>query len=318
MQTYLKTRPAWIQLFLFLGMAFGLFIAISYIGATVLSSITGISLLEFGQPQTWDRATPGLITFIRGMQLVQFLGLFFIPSLLFAYFSDPQPAQYLQLRRPWKAYYWVLGIGLMLLALPMVEYTGQLNRQVNFGGDTQQMMQSLEESAMRQVQFMLSRRTSLELALNILFIAVLAGVGEELFFRGVLQRIFIRATRSPWAGIVLAALLFSTFHFQFFGFVPRFLMGVLLGAIAWFSGSLWVAILAHTVYNGLLVFLAYRQPEMLERPDATVFDPATLAIAGLVSLLLVGGVMWLVIRRSRTYYADVFRDDHPPHEDLSI
>ncbi|MDQ3683535.1 MAG: CPBP family intramembrane metalloprotease, partial [Bacteroidota bacterium] len=234
MQTYLKTRPAWVQLLLFLGMSFGILIAISLIGSIILSKITGISLREMGSINDWDTSDPNMLFMLRSMMLLQFLGLFLIPSLLFAYFSDPHPLRYLGLKKPSKTIYWVLGIAAMLIAIPLVEYTGILNKQFPFSTGTQKWMQGMEEGASKAIEFMLAKNSVTDLILNLIMIAVFAGVGEELFFRGVLQRLFIKVFKNPWAGIIAAAFFFSFFHFQFFGFIPRILLGLLLGALYWY------------------------------------------------------------------------------------
>src|SRR5215213_9519330 len=109
MQSYLKTRPVWMQLLLFIGMAMGVFMIFSLIGMAILSSITGISIFEVSNISKWS-TNPKMLTYVRGMLLLQFLGLFVIPSLLFGYFSDPKPLQYLGFKKPVKPTYWVLGI----------------------------------------------------------------------------------------------------------------------------------------------------------------------------------------------------------------
>src|SRR5207248_7937312 len=158
------------------------------------------------------------------------------------------PLQYIGLKPPNKYLFLILAIAIMIIAIPLVEYTGILNQQMTFGGTTQKWMKSMEEDAAKQIQFMLHKHTPSELILNLIFISLFAGIGEELFFRGILQRLFIRAFKNPWAGIIVTALIFSGFHLQFFGFVPRFLLGILLGLIYWYSGSLWAAIAAHFTY----------------------------------------------------------------------
>jgi membrane protease YdiL (CAAX protease family) len=310
MQTYLKTRPVWIQLLLFIGMAFGIFTVLSLIGVSILSKTTGISVFDMSNTANWNSHNPGMIVFVRGMLLVQFLGLFVIPSLLFAYFSDPQPMHYMGFKPPVKPIYWVLAVIVMFLAIPLVEYTGILNRQVHFGKGLQSMMQSMEDEAAKQIKFMLSGTNIGNLILNIIFIALFAGVGEELFFRGVLQRLLIRATKNPWTGIIIAAFLFSFFHFQFFGFVPRFLLGILLGAIYWYSGSIWPAMLAHFAYDGFFIVLAYFRPQIMDDTNATLFDTTSaMALSALVSAVVVVALVWLMKRNSTITYADTYKND---------
>ncbi|HEY3402795.1 MAG TPA: CPBP family intramembrane glutamic endopeptidase [Ohtaekwangia sp.] len=88
-------------------------------------------------------------------------------------------------------------------------------------------------------------------------IAILPGIGEEIVFRGIIQRELIRGTNNIHLSIWLAAAIFSGFHFQFYGFVPRMLLGALFGYLYYWSGSLWLAMLAHFVNNGLMVLAMY-------------------------------------------------------------
>jgi membrane protease YdiL (CAAX protease family) len=320
MQTYLKTRPAWIQLLLFLGMAFGLFTIAIYAGSMILSNITGISFFELRDAGNWDLTNPKMLTYMRGLILIQFLFLFTIPSLLFSYFSDPIPMQYLGLKAPSSAVYWILGLLLILAAYPFVEYIGYLNQKISLGETTNRWMKSMEEEAARQIRFMLQERTPAELVKNLVFIALFAGVGEELFFRGILQRIFIRITQNPWMGIILTAAIFSGIHFQFYGFFPRFLLGILLGVIYWYSGSLWVAILAHFLYDAAVILVVYFNPHLLQNTEATIIQGQglQLLIGALVSLAVTVLLLWQMRKRSVTDYNEIYREDFTKPDGLSF
>lgn len=96
-----------------------------------------------------------------------------------------------------------------------------------------------------------------QLLLAIFVIAVLPGIGEELVFRGLLQKEFIKAGTNVHVSIWLAAILFSTMHMQFFGFVPRMFLGALFGYLYYWSGSLSLAMLAHFVNNGVSIVALY-------------------------------------------------------------
>ncbi|RYZ59564.1 MAG: CPBP family intramembrane metalloprotease [Chitinophagaceae bacterium] len=320
MQTYLKTRPAWIQLLLFLGLAFGLFTIAVMIGSALLSKMTGISMFAIQDSKSFEQTNPGLMTYMRGMILLQFLFLFTIPSLLFAYFSDPKPGEYLGLKAPHHSLYWILGLLLIIVAYPFVEYIGYLNHKIPVGESTERWMKSMEEEAGRQIRFMLRDRSVGELIKNLVFIALFAGVGEELFFRGVIQRIFIRMTQNPWVGIVLTAAIFSGMHFQFYGFFPRFLLGILLGAIYWYSGSMWTAILAHFLYDAVIILVVYFNPQLLANPEATIIQGQTVQLlaGAAVSLLLTIVVMRYMKKRSRTSYQEVYRDDFSKPDQFSF
>ena len=89
--------------------------------------------------------------------------------------------------------------------------------------------------------------------MNILIIAIMAGIGEELMFRGVIQKILIGWTKDIHLGILYTAIIFSTIHFQFYGFVPRMILGMVLGYLYIWSKSLWVPVIAHAINNALTV-----------------------------------------------------------------
>jgi uncharacterized protein len=319
MQTYLKSKPVWVQLLLFLGMAFGLFLIVSLVGATLLSKATGISVLQLQDVNEWDPKNPNMIIFIRGLLVMQFISLFLLPSLLFGYFSDPQPMRYLGLKAPDKWMYWLLAILALMVSIPFVDYMGFLNQKMVFGG-AQKWVKSMEDEASKQIQFMLSKHTPKELIVNLVFIALFAGIGEELFFRGVLQRLMIKLTKNPWTGIIITAALFSGFHFQFFGFIPRFLLGILLGAVYWYSGSLFTAMLAHFAYDGLMIVLIYFNPSMAESTDATLLHQTNLQLlfSATLSLLLTLLIIWQMKKRSSASFVEVYKGDNETPDEFTF
>lgn len=305
------------QFFLFLGMAAGSFFIGGGIGGLVLSNLTGANLMQFQNANNFNAPNPAMLTFIRGMILIQFLFLFALPSVVFAYLSDKKPFRYLGLKAPSNGIYWLWGILVIVLAYPFVEYLGYVNQKLPVSTETQSWMKGLEEEAARQIGFMLRERTPWELVKNLFFVSVLAGVGEELFFRGVLQRMFVRATRSPWMGIVLAATIFSAFHFQFYGFFPRLFLGVLLGAVYWFSGSLWAAMLAHFLYDASVIVYLYFHPEQLQSPDAALIkgQEIQLLIGAMISLALTFVILYQMQRKSVSSYEAVYNEDFPKQTD---
>lgn len=317
MQTYLKTKPVWTQFFLFMGMAMASFVIASTAGIFILSKMTGLGLEVLRDSKSWNLSDPRMLTYLRGMILIQFLFLFTLPSLLFAYFSDRQPAQYLGLKPPSNAVYWAWGVVLMAVSFPFVEYLGYINQKIPVSQSTQTWMKGLEEEAARQIGFLLKGRTPWDLVKNLVFVALFAGVGEELLFRGVLQRMLIRATRSPWTGIILAAALFSAFHFQFYGFLPRLFLGVLLGAIYWYSGSLWVSILVHFLYDGFIITYLYFDPQPLQNPEESLIkaNGIGLLIGAMVSLALAFVILHQMQKKSVADFDAVYADEFPKQTD---
>jgi len=92
---------------------------------------------------------------------------------------------------------------------------------------------------------------------NIFMIAIVAAIGEELIFRGVIQKIFARWTGNIHLAIIITGFLFSLIHLQFYGFFPRWLLGVMFGYLMVWSGTLWLPIFAHFVNNAVAVLVSY-------------------------------------------------------------
>ena len=306
---YFKKVHPFLQLIIFSGMAIGCFMIVGFIGMFIIASMTGIDIQTLSDPDKWDYTDPSMLTFVRGMLIVQFLAMFIIPVFIFARLCDSKPAEYLGLRST-KSIYFVLGTIVLIIALPFVNWTGTINHSLIPETTTVgKWLKSMEEDAARQISFMLKREGIGELFLNLLFVAVFAGVGEELFFRGILQRLFIKLFKNPWAGIIVTAIIFSAIHLQFYGFIPRFILGILLGLIYWYSGSLWPAILAHFAYDALAVTVIHFNPSMAdEQGVAASFGNQT--IMALISLALVAGIVILMKKRSTTTYEMMYARDN--------
>jgi len=128
-----------------------------------------------------------------------------------------------------------------------------------------------------------------------LIVAVVPAVGEELLFRGVLQKIMIAWTKNPHFGVWITAFLFSALHLQFFGFFPRMLLGALFGYLFLWSKSLWLPILGHFINNGTVVLASYFYPEMVNKADIALFGEGKESLAMyFFSFVLSVGLLFLM------------------------
>ena len=313
MKGLLKTKSAGNQFLLLVSISLVSFFLVGLIGTVILSALTGMDIKEMSDMTKWDYSKPATINFIRGMQLIQFISLFLIPTFICARLFSTDTRQYLGLRKPFTRSYWVLGILVMILAIPFVQWLGELNRGIRFPSGIEHWMKAKEAEANKTVMALLSRQTIKDLILNIICIAGLAAVGEELLFRGMAQRLLIKMFKSPWPGILIAAFLFSAMHLQFYGFFPRFILGILLGIVYWYSGSLWPAILAHFVYDALLITLAYFNPSMLNE-EATVKLSSIALTAAISFIMLALAVNWMM-KNSKADYNQVYVEDEVPVKD---
>lgn len=298
-----KYRSPWLQLIVFIVFALGVFSTLGTGGTFLVAKMNGISLDEAMKVVEGQSKNSAARAVMAGMQVVQFLTLFIIPSLLFAFWADPKNVfSFSGIKKPWTNQYYILVAGLIFTSLFAVALLGLLNEKVPLP----QSFLEMEKKQNAAIETLVMAKTPAELLFSIFLIGVLAGVGEELFFRGCLQRILIQITRSPWAGIIITSALFSAFHFQFSGFLPRMFLGVALGALYWYSGSILPGILFHMVYNTIGVVVAYYYPEQLNKPETINANAAMMYVMGALGI---AGVVYLVKRmkeNSRTVYADVY------------
>lgn len=304
---YFKKIHPLLQLLVFAGIAAGCFMLIGTIGSLVLASTSGIDLMTISDPDKWDYADPSMLGFLRGMLIIQFIALYIIPVFIFARLCDPKPAEYLGLRSS-KLLYYILGTIVLIIALPFVDWMGTINHNlVPESTSLGSWMKEAEEAAAKQIGYMLKRDSISDLLANLLFIAVFAGVGEELFFRGVLQRLLIKLFKNAWAGIIVTAIIFSAIHLQFYGFIPRLILGILLGLIYWYSGSIWPSIIAHFAYDAFAVIMIYFNPSLADQAAVTSFGNQT--VMALISLALVVGIIIVMKKRSAVNYETMYARD---------
>lgn len=155
----------------------------------------------------------------------------------------------------------------------------------------EQFMQEMEQSLAQLTEFLTSFKSPLELLVALVVIAGIAGIGEELIFRGLIQRKIYYASKNPHLAIWLAAFIFSAIHFQFYGFFPRLFLGAMFGYFYFWTGNLWVPIAAHIFNNGLAVVMIFLVNKKVIPAEVEKMDQVPLSLA-ITSLFLFLGSMW--------------------------
>lgn len=303
MSTYLKFKPAWLQLVVFGSLVFGIYLVLGNIALLGVSAYYGISISDI---QYFDVHAPGMLPAIRLVQMLLSIIIFLVPVMVFAYLSDRRPFRYIGLRPPLPPHFWWLSVLVMFLAFPAASWINQLNQNIHlpaFLKETETAMRAAEKSATDLTNAMLQMDSPSEFLLVLFILAVIPAVGEELFFRGVLQRLFIQINQRPWVGIVITAIIFSAFHGQFLGFFTRLLLGILLGALYWYSGSIWPSIIAHFFNNALQVILVYHDKSFIDK------EPRSSPVLVILSVLAVIALLWYMKKISHTHYGEIYDTD---------
>jgi membrane protease YdiL (CAAX protease family) len=239
------------QLLLLTGLALGGISIFSFLSVLFVWLVFGVNIA--GQPSAISNFQDAeTINILKAMQVFQSLGLFVIPPLILAYLVSAKPLTWLNLKLSHKTGFQLLmTFFLMISCQPFINWFAAWNASI----PVSEWMQEAEKRAADITLAFLGNTDVFGLIVNIMVVGILPGIGEELFFRGVIQKLFIKASGNGHAGIWIAAFIFSAIHMQFLGFFPRFFLGALFGYLAMWSGSLWLPIFAHTLNNTTAVLI---------------------------------------------------------------
>lgn len=246
---------------------------------------------------------PSNLNLLRYFQVLQSVGLFVIPSFLAALFFSAAPVRYLSMDR--SPGFWVFTFTALAVfsSMPFINWLIGINEAMSLPvwlGEIEQWMQDTEDQAAALTEAFLKMPDTGTFFFNLFMIAVIPAFGEEMVFRGVLQRLFGEWLGNIHLAVLLSALCFSAMHMQFYGFIPRFVLGMFLGYMLVFSGSLWVPVLAHFFQNGTVVVITWMESTGYLKIDADTFGQSENGWVILLSGILMAG--WLMMIRWRISY----------------
>ncbi len=270
----------------------GFFMLIAFVVAGVIlaglisipiwTSMTGKSITEMEKGMT-DPANSDALKIIQGLTAV--VG-FLLPALVTAGVMNRRPAQLLGFNPRINFRQISLVLAIMITALFVSAGLGYLNENIPIDPAWKTKFDQLENDYNEQVEAIIGLNNAGEYILALFIMAFLPALCEEAMFRGGLQNFLTRATRSPWLSIGVVSLLFSAAHFSFYGFLPRFFLGIMLGMIFHYTGRLWLSIIAHFINNALAITIIYiykRQGRSIDE----VFRESNGTYWGLLALPLV-------------------------------
>ena len=231
----------------------------SMLGALLTDAIFGINIIK-DPSSLGNLSDPLVLDALKLMQLISTgIGMFLVPSLLVAWLFSKKPAEYLNLHRLNPSHV-PLVIVVMFVAVPAINLMLVWNQQLQLPpglSGLEAWMKESEDSAMQITEALLNMHSTGDMLYNLLIIALLPALGEELLFRGILQRLFGELFRNMHWAIIVTSVIFSAIHMQFYGFLPRMMLGILFGYLLYWTSSLWVPMLAHFINNGAAVFIAW-------------------------------------------------------------
>lgn len=260
---------------------------------------------------------------LKILQVLQTFSFFILPVLIAAWLWSDRPMRWLHLDKGMNWQTACLVVVLMIVLLPGINLLSWVNRQMvlpDWLAEVEAWLKLREEEALLLTERFAQADNIPQLMLNLLIMALLPAVAEELCFRGTCQGLFVFGTAGPsytkarlrthtHVAVWVTAVLFSTLHFQFYGFLPRLLLGALLGYMLCLSGSLYVPMLAHFTNNAFAVICFYLEGKgLLDADQVDSLGSGETLWLGLISLVLGGALLWLFVRTQ----SSTLRHEVPP------
>lgn len=289
-ESAIKQQHPLIQLIIFIGITFAIIGGGYLLGAAIVVAVYGVdALMKIAQLNLDDPNAAGGLWIL---QIVSTTIPILLASFIFAKYIAKNTAEYLRtsFKFPW--FLLVVVFCLMLVSSPMMEALSNINQKLRLPGflaDLQKWMRDTEDNAQKLTEILLQMKSVGSMLAKLTIVGLLTAIVEEFMFRGVIQTILLKWTKNPHAAVWIAAALFSAFHLEFFGFLPRLMLGVLFGYFVVWSGSIWPAVWAHFINNGTAVVVSYLfQNQMIDiNPDDThIFNKLTYLFSLIIMLLL--------------------------------
>ncbi len=267
---------------------FAFFICIAIIGF-LISSLFGSFLIG---------KYPDSTAAMRIAAVVQSIFQLIIPSLATAIIVTRQPVKFLAIDKSISLPMTLLALAGLVVSIPALNYIISLNQSLVLPDSLswlEDLMKGMEDNAARSISLLQGGHSIGNLVMNILIIGVMAGFGEELFFRGTMMRLMTTGGVNAHVAIWTTAIIFSAMHLQFYGFVPRMVLGTYFGYLLYWSRNLWIPIIIHAANNIIYVYFQWAFHTRETSPIDSIGSKGDLPVIAL-SVAATTVILWLIYR----------------------
>lgn len=285
-----RQQKADISPFLVLMICIAMFIAGNIAGSALMLGLAYLNGLDFQVVlKNLSADTPiGTRNFMRAVMFINHFFSFILPSLITGWVV--YKTQILKGFRLTKfPLLPVVGLGIvwLMVSIPLVQYAYQVNKMIPLPD----WMMDMENSTGNILEAIISKESFYEVIINVLLIAVIPAIGEELMFRGLIQQQIGRILKNEHLTVWISAAFFSAIHMQFQGFFARMILGALLGYLLIWSRSLWVPMIIHFLNNGIQVLALYVmdiKPSDIDKIGESDKMHWTMGLASLMLVIMIG------------------------------
>lgn len=277
--------PAYLQLFSLL---------LLVLGGSLVSSMfgMGIFLLFYGTGENINDY-PDML---RLLQFITAVGTMLLPALLASVLYSDKVSSFLYIHKPTDFKSALLVLASIVLVTPLINLLAWVNGKMSlpeWASSIEEFIRYYEDSAEAFTEKLINGGGTCPYLSNIIVVALTAAVAEEFLFRGALTRIIERCLTNCHVIIWVVAVLFSAFHFQFYGFVPRMILGAYFGYLLLWSKSIWLPVCAHFFNNALSITLMSN--EQLRDCSILTGDIDSANITVYITIVFVSTVLFCVL-----------------------
>ncbi len=290
------------QLMIFVFITLLSYLIFSLLGLGILL-IFGSQGLESIQAMDFDSMSKADINLYKVMQIFSSIGIFIIPAIIFSYLRTGKPLEYLQWKSSVELSPTAMAVVVMMASFPILVILMIANQAMvlpDFLEGLERWMKEQELQLADLTEIFLQMDGFGDFLLNLFMIAIIPAIGEEMLFRGGLQKLLQEWTNKPHLAILVSSIIFSAIHVQFYGFLPRMVIGMLLGYLFYWSGNLWYPIIGHFINNGVQVAAVYmgKMDASSEPPsfETMPVDEQTSLLFMVIGSLILGSILLSLYR----------------------
>ena len=274
--------------FLLFSTLIGILMLVPFYGTGVLSLLSAP-----------DFSDPSVVNAMKAIQVINMAGGLMLPAIVYLWLCTPDTGSFMVFKKPESVLPILLSAILIVLAQPLIGLANEFNSYLTLPKGLafiENWMKKAEEQGAMVTEAFLSTTSVPGLLINIFMIAILPAFAEEILFRGVLANLFRSWTRNVHLAVFLSSFIFAAIHLQFYGFLPRFMLGIVLGYLFFWSGSLWLPIAAHFANNFLSVIIEFLYRREIILTDAENFGTNNSLLIIMISVSAVTAVLYYIYR----------------------
>jgi len=240
---------------------------------------------------------PSTLPLLKEIQILQSVFLFIVPALVAGALFERSSTAYFGMNKVPSGMILIIIFLIMMVSLPLINGLVSLNEMMKLPpalGGMEKWMKETEDQAAQITEKFLDIHSMGGFAVNLLMIAIIPAIGEEMMFRGLLQRLLGEWFKNIHVSILVTAFLFGAVHLQFYGLLPRMMLGVMFGYLYLWTGTLWAPVFAHFINNGSAVLISYLSNIGVIHADYEKFGSTDSAFLITGSLIFTGALLYSI------------------------